>query len=314
MGFAGANVTIPHKQAVIALCDEPDESRRSRVGQHPRLRGDRLLGSSTDGDAVSGQVDPTVGAPSCSEAVARAGRRRGARAGRAEVTVATRRQEGWPPSADGYDILVNATPVKDEVIVAPHGGMEVVDLAYLPDGRDTALVAAARAAGCDVVVDGLDVLLFQGPRFERWTGLRPPRRDARRAARHLTSRRIGYGCGMDAALLEAHVERFNEAVRSGDFTDAGGICTDAEMAFEGAPAGPFLGRDAIAVAYAAMPPTDEVLLLGAIREERGLDRGRLRVGRREHLPRGPHDARRTRRPDRAADRHVRATAGLTGAR
>ncbi len=54
-------------------------------------------------------------------------------------------------------------------------GMEVVDLAYLPDGGDTALIAAARAAGCDIVVDGLDVLLFQGAAaFERWTGLAAP--------------------------------------------------------------------------------------------------------------------------------------------
>jgi shikimate dehydrogenase len=64
--------------------------------------------------------------------------------------------------------------------------MEVVDLAYLPDGRDTELVAAARAAGCDVVVDGLDVLLFQGAAgFERWTGLAAPlvaMRDALRTA------------------------------------------------------------------------------------------------------------------------------------
>jgi shikimate dehydrogenase len=53
--------------------------------------------------------------------------------------------------------------------------MEVVDLAYRPDGLDTALVAAARAAGCDVVVDGLDVLLLQGAAaFERWTGLAAP--------------------------------------------------------------------------------------------------------------------------------------------
>ena len=109
-----------------------------------------------------------VGAGGSSRAVVEALGRAGA-----EVTVASRREPGWPPSAEGYDILVNATPVKEELIVAPHQGMEVVDLAYLPDGRDTALLAAARAAGCDVVVDGLDVLLFQGAAsFERWTGLR----------------------------------------------------------------------------------------------------------------------------------------------
>jgi shikimate dehydrogenase len=53
--------------------------------------------------------------------------------------------------------------------------MQVVDLAYLPDGRETALLTAARSAGCEVVVDGLAVLLFQGAAsFERWTGMPAP--------------------------------------------------------------------------------------------------------------------------------------------
>ena len=72
---------------------------------------------------------------------------------------------------------------------------------------------------------------------------------------------------MDAALetlLVAHVERFNEAVRSGDYAPMlEAFAPDAEMVFEGVPAGPFVGREAIAAAYAAQPPTDEVLLLGA---------------------------------------------------
>ena len=83
-------------------------------------------------------------------------------------------------------MLVNATPVKEELIVDPHEHMQVVDLAYLPDGRETALVTAARGAGCEIVVDGLDVLLFQGAAsFERWTGLPAPlvaMRDALRSA------------------------------------------------------------------------------------------------------------------------------------
>ena len=77
-----------------------------------------------------------------------------------------------------------------------------------------------------------------------------------------------YGCRMDDALLEAHVERFNEAVRSGDYAPMlAAFAPDAEMVFEGVRAGPFLGRDAIAAAYAGQP-TDEVLLLGPIREEK----------------------------------------------
>ena len=36
-------------------------------------------------------------------------------------------------------------------------------------------MTAARAAGCEIVVDGLDVLLHQGAAaFERWTGLPAP--------------------------------------------------------------------------------------------------------------------------------------------
>jgi shikimate dehydrogenase len=58
--------------------------------------------------------------------------------------------------------------------VAPQAGQTVVDLAYYGDGRETALVTAARAAGCDVV-DGLEALVRQGAAsFERWTGLAAP--------------------------------------------------------------------------------------------------------------------------------------------
>jgi shikimate dehydrogenase len=50
----------------------------------------------------------------------------------------------------------------------------VVELAYFGDGRETALVAAARAAGCDVV-DGYEALVRQGAAsFGLWTGLEPP--------------------------------------------------------------------------------------------------------------------------------------------
>jgi steroid delta-isomerase len=64
-------------------------------------------------------------------------------------------------------------------------------------------------------------------------------------------------------MLAEHVERFNEAVRSGDFAPMlAAFASDAEMAFEGVPVGPFAGREAIAAAYAAQPPDDEVVLLG----------------------------------------------------
>jgi len=66
-----------------------------------------------------------------------------------------------------------------------------------------------------------------------------------------------------AAVLADHVDRFNDAVRSGDFAAmVDGFAPDAEMSFVGAPAGPFAGRDAIAAAYAEQPPDDEIRLLG----------------------------------------------------
>jgi len=177
MGFAGANVTIPHKQGVFELCDELDDVARA-AGSVNTLVFDngRIVGSSTDGDAVTAHVDAAgrralvLGTGGAALAVVEALERAGA-----EVTTASRHEPGWPPSGAGYDILVNATPVKAELIVDPHARLQVVDLAYREDGRETALVTAARGAGCEVVVDGLDVLLFQGAAsFERWTGLPAP--------------------------------------------------------------------------------------------------------------------------------------------
>jgi hypothetical protein len=76
---------------------------------------------------------------------------------------------------------------------------------------------------------------------------------------------------MDVSL-PAHVERFNEGVRSGDFgpmLDA--FATDAELVFEGVPVGPFDGIEAIAAAYAAQPPDDEVRIVGTPRLEAGVE-------------------------------------------
>jgi shikimate dehydrogenase len=176
-GFAGANVTIPHKEAVIAFCDELDDVA-SRAGSVNTLviEEGRVVGASTDGLAVTSQIEPegrralVLGTGGASKAVAGALREAGA-----DVVVMGRRDPGWPPSPDGYDVLVNATPVRDEVVVRPVPDMQVVDLAYRANGRPTALIAAAIAAGCHPCVDGLDVLLAQGAAsFERWTGQAAP--------------------------------------------------------------------------------------------------------------------------------------------
>ena len=186
-GFAGANVTIPHKERVTFYCDELDEVAAAAGSVNTLVvEAGRVLGSSTDGAAVTSQVDARdrhvliLGAGGSAKAVMHAV----AAVGAAGIQLSSRRDGRWPPSGEGVDVLVNCTPVKDEPIVDPYPGMQVVDLAYNADGSETALVAAARRAGCETVVDGLDVLLAQGAAsFERWTGQPAPLAAMARALR-----------------------------------------------------------------------------------------------------------------------------------
>jgi shikimate dehydrogenase len=208
LGFAGANVTIPHKTAVLRLCDEVDEvaARAASVNTLVIAEG-RVRGSSTDGLAVTGAVEAggadvlVLGAGGAAQAVAAALLDAGARS----LTVAARRPERadellahlrgvsadaqlrrgtWPPEGRDASLLVNATPLRDELPLEPSAHQQVVDLAYRADGQPTAFVAAARAAGCETVVDGLEVLVRQGAAsFERWTGLEAPVEAMRAAVR-----------------------------------------------------------------------------------------------------------------------------------
>jgi steroid Delta-isomerase len=64
------------------------------------------------------------------------------------------------------------------------------------------------------------------------------------------------------SLLDEHVARFNEGVRTGDWSRMLELLADdATLEFEGIPVGPVHGRDAIGAAYAAQPPDDEIVLL-----------------------------------------------------
>jgi hypothetical protein len=63
--------------------------------------------------------------------------------------------------------------------------------------------------------------------------------------------------------MESHVARFNEGVRSGDWEPMlTRFSDDAELRFDGAPAGPFVGLDEIRRGYLEQPPDDEIRLLG----------------------------------------------------
>ncbi|HEV8463363.1 MAG TPA: nuclear transport factor 2 family protein [Gaiellaceae bacterium] len=68
-------------------------------------------------------------------------------------------------------------------------------------------------------------------------------------------------------LMHAHVRAFNHGVESGDWSPMlARFSDDAELHFVGPPAGPFVGRDAIAAAYEEQPPDDRIVLLG-VQEE-----------------------------------------------
>ena len=200
LGFAGANVTIPHKTAVVGFCDEVDDEA-ARAGSVNTLvvRDGRVLGSSTDGPAVVGLGEAEgarvliLGAGGGAQAVAtslgdagaesitiaaRDGERAHALAVRLRTLFPERQvsAEGdWPPPGTDATLLVNATPIRDDVLLQPSPEQQVVDLTYRQDRSETALVRVAREAGCARVVDGLEVLLAQGAAsFERWTGIEAP--------------------------------------------------------------------------------------------------------------------------------------------
>jgi shikimate dehydrogenase len=205
LGFAGANVTMPHKGAAAAGMDLLSEDAE-RLGAVNTIvvDGPTLVGHNTDapgfdrflrrdvGFDPAGRSALVFGAGGAARACALAL----ARAGAASVTVAARDQarvddvrtavEGlrtdvravaFPDAAEvEADLIVNATPVgrDDEMLPLPriHRGMVVVELLYHP--AVTPLTTAARSGGA-ATFGGIGLLLHQAAlSFELWTGRQPP--------------------------------------------------------------------------------------------------------------------------------------------
>ena len=165
LGFAGANVTSPHKLAVAALCETDALSVNTLV-----IRDGAVEGRTTDAAILAGltaESPVVIGDGGVATAFAQA----------LPHARHFARRASWPPDARGADLVVNATSVRDDVLVELEPGQTLVDLPY----PETATADAARAAGA-TVVSGLDVLLAQGAAsFELWTGLTAPVDAMRRA-------------------------------------------------------------------------------------------------------------------------------------
>jgi shikimate dehydrogenase len=158
LGFAGANITTPHKLAVAQLCETDGPSVNTLV-----VRDGGVRGQSTDAAVLDGlpQESPVIlggGGAATAFAYALPHARQFARRGE------------WPPNVARADLVVNATSERAAVLLELHAGQTLIDLPY----PETATAAAARRAGAKVV-GGLDVLLAQGAAsFELWTGLQAP--------------------------------------------------------------------------------------------------------------------------------------------
>ncbi len=167
-GFAGANVTAPHKLAAAELCDDADAESVNTL----LFRDGRVVGTSTDAAVLEGLTfeRPVI--------VGDGGAARAFRAALPQARVFSRRGE-WPPDVEGADLVVHATPVRDEALVRLRAGQTLVDLPY----PESATAQAARAGGA-TVIDGLEVLVRQGAAsFERWTGVSAPLDVMRNAVR-----------------------------------------------------------------------------------------------------------------------------------
>ncbi|HET7744661.1 MAG TPA: hypothetical protein VFK76_07950 [Gaiellaceae bacterium] len=158
MGFAGANVTSPHKRAAAELCGSALPSVNTLV-----FREAAVQATSTDAailDRLAAERPVVLGDGGAAAAFL------------AALPHARQfsRRSVWPPSTTDADLVVNATSERDAVLVGLGAGQTLVDLPY----PATATARAARENGA-TVVEGLDVLVAQGAAsFVLWTGREAP--------------------------------------------------------------------------------------------------------------------------------------------
>ncbi len=202
-GFAGANVTIPHKEAAFAVCAHVDPSARLAGAVNTLVfTADGVVGSNTDGagfianvraEGIAPAAGPALllGAGGAARAIAAAllaegvavtvTNRSAERAAALAAALPGLRTLAWDQRSVAladFALVVNTTslgmagqpPLALDLDAAPVG-LAVADIVYVP--LITPLLAAARARGLRTA-GGLGMLLHQAvPGFAAWFGVTP---------------------------------------------------------------------------------------------------------------------------------------------
>jgi len=214
LGFLGANVTIPHKEAIIPLLDglSPLSQMMGTVNTLYWEEG-KLMGTTTDpwgatanleqaGFVASNQAVALLGTGGAARAIAfglataapqikltlchrqadqaQAQRLASEVSSKSGVAVQLGALEGFSQFSSGFDLVINATPVG----MHPHEEASPIAAEALHphqwvfdivyNPRRTKLLQLAQQKGCRTV-EGLGMLLHQGARsLELWTGKKPP--------------------------------------------------------------------------------------------------------------------------------------------
>ena len=207
-GYAGANVTLPHKEAALAAANRPDAAAAAIGAANTLWLDANGLLHASNTDAYGFMTHLTAEAPDWNRGkrpvmvlgaggAARAILNGLLEAGAAKILLANRSEDRaealaqsfgsrvslvpWEDrnrALSGCGLLVNATslgmtgnPPLDLDLSALPLDATVADIVYSP--LETPLLAAAKVRG-NHIVDGLGMLLHQAvPGFERWFGVRP---------------------------------------------------------------------------------------------------------------------------------------------
>lgn len=213
-GYAGGNVTLPHKEAAFSAVDGRDEAAEM-IGAVNTLwfESGKLIGGNTDAYGFAahlsasapgwadGQTAVVLGAGGAARAIVHAIHKAGYKkicivnrtlaraqelATRFGKSVSAHNWAEIPALLDRADLVVNTSslgmtgqpPLDISLVPLPEGAI-VSDIVYAPLKTD--LLAAAEQRGLKAV-DGLGMLLHQAvPGFERWFGVRPDVTDALRS-------------------------------------------------------------------------------------------------------------------------------------